>query len=112
LDPWRSKAANHPSVPFLLQDYGEHPHGQHHDIGCQKDEGIRLAGAKKEIHRSGCTSRQCDRRMHALLVRRADDLAGRVEGSPEEGELVAIVDIIEAYEKQRWPLGNVPSGKG
>ena len=50
--------------------------------------------------------------MHALLDRRADDLAAVSEGSPEEGELVAIVDVIEAYEKRRWPLGNVPSGKG
>jgi hypothetical protein len=26
--------------------------------------------------------------------------------------LVAIVDIIEHTRSRRWPLGNVPSGKG
>jgi hypothetical protein len=50
--------------------------------------------------------------MHALLVKRADELGGCIEGSPEEAELVAIVDVIEAYEKQRWPLGKIPGGKG
>jgi hypothetical protein len=50
--------------------------------------------------------------MHALLVRRADDLAGSNEGSAEAAELVAIVDAIEAYEGKRWPLGKVPGGKG
>ena len=50
--------------------------------------------------------------MHALLVRRADDLAESSEGSTEAAELVAIVDAIEAYEEKRWPLGKVPGGKG
>ncbi len=50
--------------------------------------------------------------MHALLVKRADELMGCIEGSPEEVELAAIVDAIEAYETERWPLGKIPGGKG
>jgi hypothetical protein len=47
-------------------------------------------------------------------MRRADTLAGCMEGSSEEAELRSIFDAIEAYER-RWPLGKypaVPSGKG
>jgi hypothetical protein len=39
--------------------------------------------------------------LHALLVKRADELAGCGEGSSEEGELEAITDAIEAYEAVR-----------
>jgi hypothetical protein len=51
-------------------------------------------------------------KMHGLLMGRADALMGCVEGSPEEAELAALTDVIEAYETQRWPLGKVPGGKG
>jgi len=44
-------------------------------------------------------------RMHALLVMRTDALEGCTEGSPEEAELAALVDVIEAYQAVRWPLG-------
>ena len=50
--------------------------------------------------------------MHAALVKRADDLMGCLEGSPEEAELASIVDAIEAYEALRWPTGKIPGGKG
>lgn len=43
--------------------------------------------------------------MHAVLVKRADELSGCIEVSPEAVELAAIVDAIEAYEEKRWPLG-------
>jgi len=38
--------------------------------------------------------------MHALLVARADELMGCVEDSPEEAELAALSDVIEAYNAQ------------
>ena len=44
-------------------------------------------------------------RMHALLVARADALMGCAEGSPEETELAALADAIDAYEAVRWPSG-------
>jgi hypothetical protein len=50
--------------------------------------------------------------MHALLVDRADQLAGRAEGSPEEIELAAIDRVVQAYEVCRWPRGKEAGGKG
>jgi hypothetical protein len=50
--------------------------------------------------------------MHALLVKRADELMGCTESSPEEAELAALTDVLEAYESRRWPLGKIPGGKG
>jgi hypothetical protein len=50
--------------------------------------------------------------MHALLVLRADALEGCTENSPEESELKAIADAVEAYERRRWPDGKAPGGKG
>ena len=51
-------------------------------------------------------------RMHGLLMDRADALMGCTENSPEDAELAALTDVIEAYERQRWPLGRIPGGKG
>ena len=50
--------------------------------------------------------------MHALLVKRADELVGCTEGSPEEEELRTLADAIDASEAKRWPSGKAPGGKG
>jgi hypothetical protein len=50
--------------------------------------------------------------LYALLVTRADALMGSTEGSPQEAELAALTDAIDAYETVRWPDGRIPSGKG
>ena len=50
--------------------------------------------------------------MHALLVHRADQLEGYIEGSAEEQEYLAIASAIDAYEQKRWPEGKIPGGKG
>jgi hypothetical protein len=49
--------------------------------------------------------------MRALLVKRADELMGCTESSPE-AELAALTDVLEAYGSRRWPLGKIPGGKG
>ena len=43
--------------------------------------------------------------MPPLLVQRADELMGCTENSPEERELDALTDVIEAYEARRWATG-------
>ncbi len=50
--------------------------------------------------------------MHALLIKRADELVGCTEGSPEETELSALAVVIDAYEAKRWPRGKAAGGKG
>jgi hypothetical protein len=39
--------------------------------------------------------------LYALIIKRADDLAGCTEGSEEERELAAITEAIEAYTGMR-----------
>jgi hypothetical protein len=50
--------------------------------------------------------------LHAMLMKRADDLEGCPTGSDEERELGAIERAIGAYEAVRWPAGKVAGGKG
>jgi len=50
--------------------------------------------------------------MHALLIERADALAGCTADSPEEEELERVTAAIEAYEAKRWPIGKTAAGKG
>jgi hypothetical protein len=44
-------------------------------------------------------------------TRQTDALAGSQEASGEETELKSIIDLLEAYEAMRWPLGKEPGGK-
>jgi len=46
-----------------------------------------------------------------VLVRRADQLEGYRQGSPN-AERDAIIDTLTACETTRWPLGTEPGGKG
>jgi hypothetical protein len=50
--------------------------------------------------------------LHAMLMKRADDLEGCPSGSDEERELAAIERAIGAYEAVRWPTGKIAGGKG
>jgi len=50
--------------------------------------------------------------MHALLIKRADELMGCTEGSPKKEKLRALTDVIDAYEAKRWPSGKMAGGKG
>jgi len=50
--------------------------------------------------------------LHAMLMKRADDLDGCPAGSDEERELAAIERAIGAYETVRWPTGKIAGGKG
>jgi hypothetical protein len=50
--------------------------------------------------------------MHALLMLRADALAGCAESSEDAAELGRIIVTMERYEAKRWPQGRADGGKG
>jgi hypothetical protein len=50
--------------------------------------------------------------LHALLMKRADALAGCSENFEAGAELAAIADALQTYEAIRWPAGRAGSGKG
>jgi hypothetical protein len=50
--------------------------------------------------------------MHALLVKRADQLANSIDGSADVTEYLTVLATIMAYEGMRWPSGKVTGGKG
>lgn len=73
--------------------------------------GYRWDGSNWHPHREQRHWPEADR-LHGLLIERADVLAGCTENSPEERELEAIADALDAYEARRWPSGKVDGGKG
>ena len=85
------------------------------------EEAPAMPSAAKKVKESADNSAEAVTRlsevtdkMHALLVVRADELVGCTETSPEEAELAALTDVIESYERQRWPTGKAsfPGAKG
>jgi hypothetical protein len=66
--------------------------------GIDEQETVEVVGARM-IASVKMFGREADA-MHALLIKRADELVGCTEGSPEETELS---DVINAYEAKRWP---------
>ena len=67
-------------------------------MGVDEQETVEVVGARM-IASVQMFGREADA-MHALLIKRADELVGCTEGSPEETELS---DVINAYEAKRWP---------
>jgi len=64
------------------------------------------------IHDAAAIAPTITDELHAMLVKRADDLDGCPAGSEEERELAAIERAIGAYESVRWPTGKIAGGKG
>ena len=62
-------------------------------MGVDEQETVEVVGART----AQLFGREADA-MHAVLVKRADELVGCIEGSPEEEELRALADVIDAYE--------------
>jgi hypothetical protein len=79
-------------------------------MGVDEQETVEVAGARTTVT-TQLFGREADA-MHALLIKRADELVGCTEGSPEDEELRALADVIEAYDAKRWPSGKVAGGKG
>jgi hypothetical protein len=74
-------------------------------MGVDEQETVEVVGARM-IATAQMFGREADA-MHALLIKRADELVGCTEGSPEEAELSTLADVINAYEAKRWPSGKV-----
>ena len=79
-------------------------------MGVDEQETVEVEGARVTATAQPF-GREADA-MRELLIKRADDLVGCTEGSPEEAELSTLTDVIDAYEAKRWLSGKVTGGKG
>jgi hypothetical protein len=79
-------------------------------MGVDEQETVEVVGARM-IATAQLIGREADA-IHALLIKRADELVGCTEGSPEEEELRTLTDAIETYDAKRWPSGKAAGGKG
>jgi hypothetical protein len=79
-------------------------------MGVDEQETVEVVAARM-VSTAQLIGREADA-MLALLIKRADELVGCTEGSPEEEVLRTLTDAIEAYEAKRWPSGKVAGGKG
>ena len=79
-------------------------------MGVDEQETVEVVGATTTVT-AQLFRREADA-MHALLIKRADELMGCTEGSPKKEKLRALTDVIDAYEAKRWPSGKVAGGKG
>jgi hypothetical protein len=79
-------------------------------MGVDEQETVEVVGAKTTAT-AQLFGREADA-MHAPLIKRADELVGCIEDSPEEEELHALADVIDAYEAKRWTDGKAARGKG
>jgi hypothetical protein len=64
-------------------------------MGVDEQETVEVVGARM-IANAQMFGREADA-MHALLIKRADELVGCTEGSPEEAELSTLADVVDAY---------------
>ena len=78
-------------------------------MGVDEQEAVEVLGARMTAT-AQLFWRESDA-IHALLVKRADELMGCTEPSPKEEELRTLSEVIEAYEAKRWPSGKVAGGK-
>ena len=93
--------ANHlPSWPRDTTNSG----GSRYADDCEEND-----CGRRSLRRPGIASCRHDRSNAREPRRHAHGLD---ESSPEEAELAALTDVIEAYEIQRWPDGKIHGGKG
>jgi hypothetical protein len=65
-------------------------------MGVDEQETVEVVGARPTAT-AQLFRRESDA-MHALLIKRADELMACTEESPEEAELITLADVIDAYE--------------
>ena len=84
-------------------------------IDAKRIAAVKFLRSRGYVYTDGawCTERRSDApelaeaadAMHAVLMQRADALAGCTEASDEEAELRAVAEAIDAYQAARLPTG-------